>query len=405
MYSLEQGEQADLQEILDFANMVFGMEYGNINFEKLMSKAYNRKRANMIKHHVIRKEGKIKALIDSYPINIRMNDSNYDELCLKGEYIGTVCVHPKSRGKGYMIKLMQEAEKNAIEMGTDIMLLYGNRHRYQHYGFDCAGMRYNFSIDYRNAKHASRNLMQLADNNIESDECYCFEKADDECEFWDDMYEMYSKRTVTARDYEDFKYCLKTNGAEPYVILLEDEFIGYFVLSKEGKNIIEFEVDEIEVLPHIIYDMMSEFGMDSIGVSVGTDEIEKIQELNNIADYYNLCTLNLVKILNYEKVFKFLLEWKKTYSELEDGEICFCIISEDRKKKYINILIKDGNIDVSCNASDSYSECIKIKERELVALLTTTMCYTEMHSIDGKLVKVPKSWLPLPFFLSECDAF
>ena len=94
------------QDILDFANMVFSMEYGSIDFEELYPKAYSRKYCHIPVHHTIEADGKIKALLDVYPVTMKLNGS---EMSIRAAYIGTVAVHPKHRGNGYLTELMQRA--------------------------------------------------------------------------------------------------------------------------------------------------------------------------------------------------------------------------------------------------------------------------------------------------------
>ena len=143
------------QDILDFANMVFSMEHGSIDFEALYPKAYSKECCHIPVHHTIEENGKMKALIDVYPVTLKLNGS---DLSIKAAYVGTVSVHPKHRGKGYMTQLMQRAECDARERGFDLMLLDGNRHRYRCFGFEKAGAKYSFNVRLRNIWHRCREL-------------------------------------------------------------------------------------------------------------------------------------------------------------------------------------------------------------------------------------------------------
>ena len=100
------GTREDMCELMDFANMVFSMSSGSIDFEQLLPKAYSPERNMLAAHHLIKEEGRIKALIDVLPMTLQMGEES-----LKAGYIGTVSVHPKARGKRYMITLMDEVEK------------------------------------------------------------------------------------------------------------------------------------------------------------------------------------------------------------------------------------------------------------------------------------------------------
>ena len=104
------GTKEDMPELMDFANMVFSMSSGSIDFERLLPKAYTEDRNMLATHHLIKEEGHIKALIDVLSMQLRLGQEN-----LKAGYIGTVSVHPKARGKKYMITLMEQVEKQARE--------------------------------------------------------------------------------------------------------------------------------------------------------------------------------------------------------------------------------------------------------------------------------------------------
>lgn len=60
------------EEILDFANMVFGMEYGRTDFASLLPKAYAPERCGIPVHHMIMEENRLRALIDVYPLTLRL---------------------------------------------------------------------------------------------------------------------------------------------------------------------------------------------------------------------------------------------------------------------------------------------------------------------------------------------
>lgn len=61
------------EELLDFANMVFSMEYNSTDFAMLLPKAYSKERCQIPVHHIIREQNSVKALIDSYPLTMRLN--------------------------------------------------------------------------------------------------------------------------------------------------------------------------------------------------------------------------------------------------------------------------------------------------------------------------------------------
>ena len=55
----------DLEDIVDFANLVFNLKGEGINFVELLPKAYSQDRADRLKHHIIEENGKIRAGIEA----------------------------------------------------------------------------------------------------------------------------------------------------------------------------------------------------------------------------------------------------------------------------------------------------------------------------------------------------
>lgn len=360
------------QDILDFANMVFSMEYGSIDFEELYPKAYSRECCHIPIHHTIMEDGKIRALLDIYPVTMRQNDAN---LSIKAAYIGTVAVHPRARGKGYMTQLMKQAQDTAVQKGFDLMLVDGDRHRYRSYGFERAGAKYNFNVRLNNARHR---CMELYGKTALDESKYRFAELDEGSEYIPFLYQLYTKRTVTARTEENFFLCLKSNLAVTYVILSDKTPIGYINTSYDGKNILEFEVENSDVIPRMIYDFMNEMMLDEVGITVGMDETGKLTKLEGMSDYYNMAMSHMMKILNPENVLAFLAAWKNKYDT--------SVINADDIKRLWNELDAD--------------------DKEKISLLTTSRCFMESQKgKDNRLKNVPAGWLPLPFFLPDADAF
>lgn len=360
------------QDILDFANMVFSMEYGSIDFEELYPKAYSRECCHIPVHHTIEENGKIKALLDVYPVTLKLNGSKKS---IRAAYIGTVAVHPKSRGKGYMTELMKRAENDAIEKGFDLMLVDGDRHRYRSYGFERAGIKYNFDVHLHHAWRRCGELYTEAELRVPK---YSFEELDEKSEYLLFLYELYRKRNVTTRTKEDFFPCLRSNLAVTFAVLVDGSPAGYINLSGDGKNILEFELEDSAFIPRMLYDFMEGLELNQLGISVGADETEKVGRLEGMCDYCNMTTSHQMKLLRPEKVLEFLTAWKKKYN--------MSVINDDRIKALWRELEAD--------------------DMEKLSLLTTCRCFMEMQKGENNRLKsVPADWLPLPFFLPDGDAF
>lgn len=390
------GTREDMSELVDFANMVFSMSSGGIDFERLLPKAYSEERNMLATHHLIKEEGHIKALIDVLPIELRLEEDS-----LKAGYIGTVSVHPKARGRKYMITLMEQAEKQAREDGLDMLILDGNRHRYQHYGFEKAGMKYCFNITGDSIRHCCQTLRQ-------EEREYRFVLLEETDTAWiDKAFSLFQKRTVTTRTREDFFLCLSSWEADTYAVLAGEEYVGYLNVSADERNIFEFETVDVKELAYIIKAFMEETGRDELGMHVAIDEPQKIDQLDLMADYYTVNTSHQIKILNHTKVLRFLLKWKRAVYEdknvMQEGSWVIGIRSVETEEQS-NYLLEYKNETVAVSRTDSQADIV-LEEKELVKTLTTSYYYHTCQKPDNPLQKAPKGWFPLPFFLSEADAF
>lgn len=387
-YRKEKGDikMYEIQEIVDFANMVFSMSAGSTNFPKLLPKAYSGDRHKRLKHHVIEEHGRIKGLIDVYPFMLQQ-----ENLSLQAGYIGTVSVHPSCEGQGYMKQLMKQAEQQAREDDMDLLVLDGARHRYQYYGFEKAGIKYCFNITDSSLKHGCKKYMQENRN-------LCFELIEEPSDYLDVMYACYQKRYVTARNKEDFLVSLQSWNASTYVVLENEECIGYVNVSYDERNIYEIGLLKASDIYDVLLAWDREFCVDEVGINVGADETKMISLLESMSDYFTVNMSHQIKILKYEKVLQFLLTWKSRYSELEKTRFVIGIIENNVQKNFA-CEVTENAINVTGVTEDAQ---LVLESKEFIKYMTTTMYWNNEKS-DKK--KTPEGWFPLPFFLPEADAF
>ncbi|MDE6619781.1 MAG: GNAT family N-acetyltransferase [Lachnospiraceae bacterium] len=388
------------EKILDFANMVFSMAYSSTDFADLLPKAYAPRRLHIPTHHLIKEENKIKALIDTYPVTLRLQGESSS--AVKAAYVGTVSVHPNARGRGYMIELMKRVEEDAQKQGCALMILNGERHRYQHYGFERAGIRYSFQVETGNIRHS---CAQIYDEAYMASPVYHFEELGEQSVHLDWLYALYERHShVRARSREDFWLCLQSYHAAAYTVLRDGKPVGYVDLSEDGKCISEFAVEDIQEFPRILYDLMMDFAMEQIGINVGMDETDKIVWLEKVCDYCNASMSHQIKILDYEAVLEFLLNWKQRYGTLAISDYVLGVRDAQRgivEKYRLSVTADKIRVSRTDKAADVVLEAL-----ELVRLLTTNLCFVEQcKGVQGKIKNAPAGWFPLPFYLPEADTF
>lgn len=392
----------DLEDILDFANMVFSMSDGSIDFAAYYPKAYSEKRCGLVTHHCMKEDGKIRALLDSYPLIMRLGGGQNSRVMeLKAVYIGTVSVHPDRRGRGYLTELMKYAWEDALAQGCAVMILDGNRHRYRPYGFERGGIRYSFHMAVRNLRHCCE---ELYDREAMEKPAYRFEEIEEDSVYLADMYALYSRRNVTAREPEEFLLCLQSGYAVTYGVLKEDKFAGYIMVSEDEQTVLEFEINDNAELPRMIYDLMMGIDREQIGICVGMDETGKIEYLEKMCNNCSISMSHHIKILDYEAALTFLFHWKRRYSTLAAADYVIGVRNEtDGSIKKYQISVREEEVIVT--QTENNADTI-LGELEFVSVLTTVFGLTELQKGSrSKLKNAPPGWFPLPFYLPDADAF
>jgi GNAT superfamily N-acetyltransferase/intracellular sulfur oxidation DsrE/DsrF family protein len=381
----------DCGDILDFANMVFSMEYTGIDFSVYLPKAYGDDRNGIVTHHVLQDDdsNKIIGLIDTYPVKLTLDGLN---IC--ADYVGTVAVHPKYRNMGFFSDLMNKVYGEAVSKNIDLLILDGERARYGNYGYEKAGMKYCFNISYKSVLVCCEKLYE--DDYMETP-AYSFEEVESDSLLIDKMYELYCKRNVKARERKDFYVSLISNKASVFAVINYGRIVGYINISDDEKNISEFELEDENEIPRVLLDLMEGFDLSRIGVTVGADEINKIKHLEAVSEYYNVSQSHQILILNYENVIGFLLKWKQKYAVVQDGEYIFGI---KKANEIVNYRILVCNCQVTVERTLVDADAV-FDEMEFVRAVTTGYFYIE----NDKTKKAPAGWFPLPFYLPDADAF
>ncbi|MBT1161863.1 MULTISPECIES: GNAT family N-acetyltransferase [Bifidobacterium] len=138
----------ETDEIVDLINYAFGMQA-----QKILAKAYAESGETLASRHKVAVDettGRIVASVGVYPQTMHVGGRQLNVM-----FLGCVCVHPRSRGEGHMGRLigMWHDELRA-EGNTDLMVLWGLRHRYAYFGYTPCGYDYTYSVNQSCAKHA-----------------------------------------------------------------------------------------------------------------------------------------------------------------------------------------------------------------------------------------------------------
>ena len=144
---------SDRAELLDFLHGVFlRRNPTHPRFEELFPDLFDDDAdIPMERHAVIRVNGRIAACVGAYPMTLRLRGC---DIPLVG--IGQVSTGAAHLGRGYMSTLLREQLARAREEGAALAWLGGRHDRYSRFGFETAGLAFQYGLDARSVREVPR---------------------------------------------------------------------------------------------------------------------------------------------------------------------------------------------------------------------------------------------------------
>ncbi|MEN8077357.1 GNAT family N-acetyltransferase [Clostridioides difficile] len=378
-------KDSDYDELVDFANYVFSHSGEKTDFPSLLPKLYKKEYNTMKYHYIVKEDGKIKAIVGSFPMEINVLGE-----VLKISGIGTVSVHPYSRGSGYMKKLMNMALQDMKDDGIHISCLGGRRQRYEYFSYTPCGQKIGFYINEDNVNHK---LKKLLNDNIAFEEI-----IDNDLEAIEKAYNIYNENKVKViREKCQFIDILKSWNSKVYSIMKNKEFIGYVVVSEDRKVINEIVITNENEFLEVLSNYINQNNIEEVNLSMPLWEKDKIKILQEICEGSLISNSHQFNIINYEEVLKVLLKLKASYTKLQDGTLSINI------KDYGNIKInvKDNNITtLKSQELDKQENSIEATHLKAMQILFSPL---GRYLIENEDLEFVSSWLPLPLHIPVQD--
>ena len=140
---IEYAKRQDRQELLDFLLEVFrGNNPNHAKFDDIYPDLFLDDDDVLGRHAVIREDGRIAACVGTYPMLMQVCGKR---ILTAG--VGQVATAKASQGRGYMTLLLAHELDRCRNEGAVLAWLGGRRDRYSHFGFECAGLRFDYALD------------------------------------------------------------------------------------------------------------------------------------------------------------------------------------------------------------------------------------------------------------------
>ena len=308
----ERAKLEDLDDIMDFSDFVFSHNSNPHDFMSLHPKLYKIENFMEGIHYLAREKGKIKAAAGAYPMKMEFSGGP----SLPGRGIGMVCVHPRSRSKGYMKEIMNMALEDMKKDNMVFSCLGGQRQRYEYFNYSAAGANYYFFVQEANINHTLGrewknslhiNIINSKDKNI-----------------LDNIMELHEAKDARFYRSRDKLYDILTSwNSILFAITEENRFEGYFVCRADLRDIVEINLKNpsriCEAIGLLLRYRKEKNNQNSIHVIAGSHEEEKVMLLSRFAESCRQGTAYQFNVLDFKRFVEPLMKLKAKQRTLAEG--------------------------------------------------------------------------------------
>ncbi len=368
------GQSGEMPQIIDFINYVFSQAHVPHDFKQLLPKEYSDEASRGLEqqHFLAKQEGKIVACVACRPFTLV-----YGGRQLNCGFVGSVSVHPYHRGEGHMKRLMSDMLAGARQQGYDMLVLGGQRQRYNYFGFESAGFKLRCSVSQTNVRHA------LAD--VDAGDVQISPLTGEDVAFARELW--YGAYQHSLRKEEGFLLDLRSWNTRPLLIRAGGERQGYLAGD-------ELLLKDEAMLQKAIKALLAYTGDKSMSFSAPLFEKERIRGLTRLCEGAQLGAVEMINVLNWERTLKLFLEVKhEKVAPLEDGEIDLNIEGDGT----FHISVKGGSVQVE--KREGATEGVRLNHLEAIRAF---------FSLGGQLAGeagLLASWQGLPFYMTTQDGF
>lgn len=374
---------SDYYELESESNRAFGHEPDGGFFINYLPKLYKKEYDTMSSHYIVKEDGKIAAVVGAF----------YDTMDVCGKLIkiggiGTVCVIPEYRSRGYMKDLMNMAVDGMKTDGVDCAFLGGKRQRYEYFSFTFAGASLGCTFKEQNARYL-----------YGADARFGYEFSDvkeDDSETLDKIYALYMRRMAKVlRDRNKLYDIMRTWDRHTVAITKNGEFRGYIILNADNNNATEFELCDMSAIGEVLNDIIRYYKTDRIYIGcIACFEKEKSRYLLMSAENYGISYTESTAIFNFRNVTEAFMKLKAECFSLVDGE---CSIGIENHGA-IKLSVRKGVPSV-----EDFNGEPDVRMPYMTAVQRLFSPAADLYSFGASLPACAAAWFPLPLFYTNPD--
>nr|WP_317283668.1 GNAT family N-acetyltransferase [uncultured Sellimonas sp.] len=360
------------EKIVKLANEVF-----RTDFETIIPKVYYpQDRSFEMTKIVENEEGEVAA-----EAALLLQDWYVGGRKLQTGFLGTVCVAPKERGKGYM-KAVVNSQIEEMNKKIQLSVLAGQRQRYEYFGYTTGGIVHKYTVNEANVKHG---LCRIDTEGISFLPLFEVPGAESQAFFMNEKKKVYVKRNP-----EFLRKILVTYGYIPMAVLHENDMIGYVLKNKDDTMIAEIEVMNTEDIGRIVKAYFRQFKCEEVDIRLPQYDVEKNRIFSSFAERCVVTSSGMYRIFDFVAVLEAFLNVKFQTVGLSGGR--FSAIMDQQP---VTIEVNENGVSVTQEAEE---DAVVLDRKQAQTLLLTSF-----GTYMG--IEVPADWFPLPLFWSYVDGF
>jgi predicted N-acetyltransferase YhbS len=374
-------DYAQLISFLDTVFFTYDPPETKRDFLNLLPKLYKPEYDPCYNNFIVKEGDEIKGAVGLY----------YDELMAGGVKlrcggIGNVAVAEDSRSKGYMIECMNMAMEDMKLSGADYGLLGGQRQRYGYFGFEPAGVSYNFNVNKSNIRHC---FGKDAKSGLEVKEV----KPGDSrtLALIDEI--LRKEPFYTIHPPEAMYDILCSWRRKPYAAFSGEEFKGFFTRNYEGR-VADFKAASAGDIEKTVLAAFEFLQNDNNQFSVPAFDTAAIDRFTQFAEGWSLHHSKSYVVINFENTVRVLLNVRAASGPINDGELSLYIRGWAGDEK-ITLRVKNGEAEVSTAKGEVDLE---ISHHEAIRFL-----FSLSSSHRRNMTNPAAQWFPLPLYSYDFD--
>ena len=381
MINFRIANEQDRDSIIDFINMVFSMLRVPHNFEAMLPKAYSKELGRADIHVIAEEDGRLCGCLGMHVFPMKVGDE-----LLRVGYLGSMSVHPRVRGKGTMGELMRRQLQRGEEMELDMIVLGGQRQRYQYSGFETVGTAYVYNISRSNVRHAF--------SDVDS-EGIAFRSMDNgDIEYCLDLYNR--QPVCGARTKENFIAVLNSYRNCAWAIEHCGKLIGYLCAAGDNKHICELVTSDEDAVSAVVKAWITKHELINLRITAAPHDTSLNTLLSRICEGFSITPICMMRILNHQKVLSAYMKLKHQIEPLcfgkavieWEGAGCFALsVGEE------GIAVRPAEEQI----------CAENRFTNTQALQLFFGC--NRFAAPAARHEMPGNWFPLPFYIGEPDSF